>query len=194
MIPEDESGVGASKVIAEGLSGMVRLGAAWQSVDIYYALAEAYALGEDSSLSLIARLRVLELAEGGRESLHYDSSFREAVLRPGIGGLEDPKPVEQWYKNARRAADTRHELRLIYMRERFAKGEHPDTHPDFWGDWREMELPAMPGAGLSPDQARDRLIRMGMIGVCGLLAMLIFLRWWMRKAQTGAEPAEFKIG
>ena len=76
------------------------------------------------------------------------------------------------------------------MRERFAKGEHPDTHPDFWKDWRKMELPEL----TDYSSTRLQIIKMGMIGVCGLLAMLIFLRWWMRKSQARAKPAEFKIG
>ena len=108
--------------------------------------------------------------------------------------LEDPKPVEQWFVKARKAAGTRHELRLLYMNGRFAKGEHPDTHPEFWKDWRAMELPEMPADSLSKQQSRDKLIKTGIMAVCCLLALFIFLRWWMKKSQARAAPGEFKLG
>jgi len=30
------------------------------------------------------------------------------------------------------------------MQQRFAKGMHPDTHPDFWQGWNEPAMPAVP--------------------------------------------------
>lgn len=194
MMPDDVVDPAEAKEMAQGLSGMVRLGAAWQSMDIYAALAQAYAMSEDGSLSLLAQLRVKELIDAGQESLHYDQEIRKAVAQGGIMMLEEPGPVEQWYARARKLADTRHALRLHYMRERFARGEHPDTHADFWNDWREMQLPEMPDDGKALREKRDKFIKTGMIAVCGLLGLLIFLRWWIKKAQKRSAPGEFNLG
>lgn len=52
----------------------------------------------------------------------------------------------------------------------------------------------MPDGFFSKGQARGAVIRAGILAICGLLVVLILLRWWMRKSQTRREPAGFRIG
>src|SRR5690606_34388676 len=61
-----------TKSIAEGLVGLVALGQAWESVDVFLLLHHASRRLDHSSLALLAQARAHELAEAGRLPLHPD--------------------------------------------------------------------------------------------------------------------------
>jgi len=134
-----------------GLLGMVQLGAAWESIDIYRNIAHLLQAEGRNALSYAAILRVSELKTSEKASLHpliptedYSEQDRPRFIENDI-----KSQVDDWYLEARKAADLRHANRLSYMQVRFQRGEHPDTHADFWNDWNEPKFPPLPGVPLS---------------------------------------------
>ncbi len=154
--------VAPSSEAIEGLAGLIRLGAAWQSVDITLALGrvlrdapttEPY-LGH-SSLAYVAMLRVHELAEAGRRPLLWPAGtpgFPEDLhLLDRVPIDERPgRRIEAWYADARAEADAWVAARNAYVEARLDEGLHPDTHGEvFWAAWREASSPPPPPDDIS---------------------------------------------
>jgi hypothetical protein len=47
------------------------------------------------------------------------------------------------YRQLRDDGEKVYQARSAYMKQRFDRGEHPDTHPQFWNDWREPAFPVL---------------------------------------------------
>lgn len=125
-----------------GLVGLIHLGSAWESIDVFSALAYVLLEEDHTNLSYLAELRVAELKVGGAESLHPQGGMGDT----GFGQMVVTKDnAEKWFKQARAASIQRMNAWTAYQEGRFARGMHPDTHPDFWSDWKEPQLPRMPG-------------------------------------------------
>jgi hypothetical protein len=60
------------------------------------------------------------------------------------GGGTDMSAIPPWFHQARAAALQRLSAKTAFMRQRFAAGMHPDTHPGFWQGWTEPVMPAVP--------------------------------------------------
>lgn len=175
---------------AEGLGGLVYLGAAWESPLVWTSLADALGNRGDGFLSRLAALRVLELAKDGRpphaefDAVEYEKGYR--------GNLEDRHvgPLDAWWREARTSADSWRAARNAYAQERYAKGRHPDTHADFWDDWREVHpLPRMPTVP-SLDTLYRRWITVGVVVLLTLATGLVWLiRWLLRTITRPKLPA-----
>ncbi len=148
----------------EGLLGLIRLGAAWRSIDIHAALHEALNHERHYNLSYLVNLRLLELHESGQRTLYRplapyyypgeEASIErvELALLPGAA-----EAIEAFYADARVAAERWHAQRLEYMERQFERGLHPDTDPDFWSDFEASAPPELPGAGaLAVELAQQR--------------------------------------
>ncbi|MEE9311825.1 MAG: hypothetical protein V3V10_05360 [Planctomycetota bacterium] len=122
----------------DGIAGMIRLGAGWNSVDFFAALAEAFGRTHRQQLAALCIERVKELLRTGflpllptnfDRLLVPDKDLRDLVdldSRATNGDSEKAFPVyrsqvESWYL-----------ARVKYMDKQFDTGKHPDTHPDFW--------------------------------------------------------------
>jgi tetratricopeptide (TPR) repeat protein len=125
----------------DGLSGLIQLGIAWESSDAFRSLAAVLDSAELASLAELAYLRQNELLSAGKGSLHPVGLVRDMIHPDFTKYLMDRKPVGEYFMNARRAADIRNAAWIAYMEERFTKGMHPDTHPDFWNAWTEPAFP-----------------------------------------------------
>lgn len=127
----------------QGLMGLIALGNAWESVDVYYALA--FALGDqgDNVLSELCMLRVRELVEAGGASLYPDFDYLELEMAPGRGGVEHEykQDVRAWFVQARAESTDWTLARNAYVLDRLHDGLHPDTDPAFWDDWHETTSP-----------------------------------------------------
>lgn len=139
-----------------GLTGLIVLGDAWESVDVFASLCHAllsdgaHRNNGDSSIAYMAKLRAVELVNSGKHSLAPRASKNPADLKSIIGEetanyISNPAPLEAQFTELRRDADMWQAQRTSYMLARLEKGEHPDTHADFWKDWQEPELPAVYG-------------------------------------------------
>ncbi len=129
-----------------GLTGLVQLGAAWQSADLFQTLQACLNAEQNGTLARLARLRMQELLAEGATSLHPSGDVDEQYREPYNfkDTVKDEKRIDRFYQRARTAAKQREAAWITYQEARFAKGQHPDTHPDFWKDWREPEFPQLP--------------------------------------------------
>lgn len=128
-----------------GISGLIQLGLAWESSDAFRSLGAILDSGELSSIAELAYLRENELIAAGKGSLHPVARVRELIHPSHSRFLQDRKPVGVYFPIARAAADRRNAAWVAYQEERFAKGMHPDTHPDFWKSWIEPAFLEPPG-------------------------------------------------
>ncbi len=150
---ESEQPYEDADALVEGLTGLIALGNAWESVDVYWALSMALDAREDASLAVLARLRVAELIDAGGRSLNPNGPGAEAI-RAEIervryrGRLEegDELAVEEFYPRARRAADEWSASREAFIGARLDEGRHPDGEgaESFWDGWDEPAAPALP--------------------------------------------------
>lgn len=128
-----------------GLAGLVHLGSAWELIDVYMLIHTG--LNQLSKWSL-AELRALELFAMGKEPYYPDQFSADDLVNDRLSGTSlTPKgkaEVAAFFKEVRQAAEQRKTARDAYMEERFKRGEHPDTHPDFWSQWREPAMPKYP--------------------------------------------------
>jgi tetratricopeptide (TPR) repeat protein len=169
--------------VIEAMSGLIVLGAAWQSVDVYHTLSLALQAEGHSSLALLAQLRAHELIDAGARSLHPEAPRGEELKE--LAGtqrdlLEYPRPVEESFAEQRQAADAWHQSREAFMLQRLETGMHPDTHDDFWAGFQEPRPPALPGTmAMFP-------VVSAAIGMAVVAAVLVSAFWLQRRRVSGA--------
>ncbi|MBL0870329.1 MAG: hypothetical protein IBJ18_07130 [Phycisphaerales bacterium] len=133
----------------KGLSGLIVLGDAWESVDVHYALEQALRARGDASMAELAFLRRKELIEGGMRSLHvrYDATLTEHAkrLHPGslLGvGERHAATLAEYFGNARMLALAWSMARAEFMEKKLGAGEHPDVQGElFWSGWNDLPKP-----------------------------------------------------
>ncbi|MFZ4508609.1 MAG: hypothetical protein ACOYON_13020 [Fimbriimonas sp.] len=117
-----------------GLAGIAMMGLGYELPDIYEQIARSWIAGaaEESILGTLARARAQELIASGHP----------AIIDPGRdNAFENWEEAREPYGRLRQDGDTVHQARLAYMSERFDRGEHPDTNPKFWSEWKEPAVP-----------------------------------------------------
>ncbi len=121
---------------ASGLAGMIALGGAWESVDVFHSLQLALQADGRSSVAFLARLRVEELIDAGRGSLQPDAPTGADLLKaiPPIYTLrkEIQADLRKTYAKARKKSSAWQERRTKFMVERLNAGRHPDWDETFW--------------------------------------------------------------
>lgn len=139
-----------------GLAGLVSLGNAWNSVDVFYALSTALQLytkgfeptrhGGRNSLAYLAWLRCNELIDQGGNSLLVDSP-RGEMLKQKLYLPDFPNPemsLDRTFRDLRDEADQWHAERNAFMLNRLKSGVHPDTDLNFWDGYTDRIAPALP--------------------------------------------------
>lgn len=133
----------------EGLSGLIVLGAAWRSVDVFDALAHSLKGKESITLSQLALLRTQELLKDGRKPLASDPSIEWELMGSNFDNFEgainddNQKTLAQLFPKLRAEAEDWNTARQNYMLTRLEKGDHPDTNPKFWADWKPAAPPGL---------------------------------------------------
>jgi hypothetical protein len=155
------SNLGEPQEAAKGLAGLVVLGDAWKSVDIFRALEMKLFLSKDRALAYLAALRTQELLELGLKP--------RLGMAGGITHAGGPAPSvavnehhRSEFKKLRTNADTYHRNREQFMLVKLGKGQHPDTHPDFWSGYEEVppvKLTDPPGYGLLRSSVEEQIVR-----------------------------------
>jgi hypothetical protein len=162
----------------KGLSGLIVLGNAWESVDVYHSLAKVLNIDNKSSLAFMAQLRARELADTGHYSL-YPGAPTGTQLVNAIQVVHDTGPdpklqLEETFSRLRLEADEYHKRRTTYMLTRLQQGQHPDTHASFWSEWHDDGPPP-----LQPEKGHEKLLaQLAALGVlaAGSLFCLALLR------------------
>ena len=176
----------------QGITGLIQLGAAWESVDVFQTLQVCLHAGRSMSLAQLAYLREKELYDAGGRSLHPVAEVREKVVPGFFGGLRDQEKVARYFQRARAAARAREAAWLAFQEERFRAGMHPDTHPAFWDGWKEPEFPAMPYPSLpalaerNPGSALVVVLLVLIAGLAGLVLAGKKLALFFRRKSLGA--------
>lgn len=162
-----------------GLTGLITLGNAWESVDIVAALEIALNAQNDRSVARLAQLRVQELLASGHRSFHPRFTLTAEDIADAYTGLSDTGDVDSYYTAARAEADHWRSERDAYLLERLKGGRHPDTDPAFWGAWRPTSRPpTMPGSDFSYATS----LRIAVVGTAAMiLAPLVALAWLLRR-------------
>lgn len=177
----------------EGLVGLITLGAAEESVDVISALGLLMLAEEHSSLAFLCGLRLEELREAGRESIHpiaFQENYARPVDRSILGSTlsdGDQADVEAYFSEARRAADAFRAQHAAFIQSRLDAGLHPDTHDDFFAGEPVALLPEMPHGTLGRGGFPGMIIRT-LLTIAGVLTtvvpLVIVCRKYSRSAQT----------
>lgn len=176
MFQRDDNG--ALKIIGyddaeRGLVGLIVLGNAWESVDVYYALAVVLQAQGKSSVAALAMMRCEELVTAGRGSLHPEAPRGDAFLK--VLNVMNPMVVTKpdgFYKSARLVAQSRNEAWGRYIAQRLEAGQHPDTDPRFWKDWREPARPELPNSSRSSSDRVSEIVTAIALFLAGIAAGL----------------------
>jgi tetratricopeptide (TPR) repeat protein len=174
------------QAMIDGLVGLIVLGNAWESVDVYASLAEVLARRADSSLALLALARAEELAAAGRRSLIFGERTGEALaaLRDQLELFFHPERAETYYARARLWAERENERRDEYINAMLTAGRHPDTDPVVMDSFKPTPRPALPSGFLGTDFDRGLGWALTVIGagiVAVLIAVVSAVSWWCRR-------------
>jgi len=184
----------------EGVSGLIVLGAAWESVDVYKVLGDLLGRNGDASLAMLVEQRIDELIKNGRRSVAVGAPTGDALmdeLHVARGQPTAEDEVIAFYKAARAAADEWHDERVAFMHNQFHAGKHPDTHKDFWVGYTELPAITLPGDGFfarTSAAVRNDPLRAApvVLAVCisALLIAIVILRRVARYFTKTSSPAQ----
>lgn len=131
----------------EQLVRRVTYGGERENPDLFYALSLACALEGRDAEANYAFLRATALIEGGAR-LACRHGLGPSALRQAMSAhlrAEKQAEYEAQMKGLETAAAAWRGVRQQYVSDGLKRGEHPDTHPQFWAGWKEEDRPT-PGA------------------------------------------------
>lgn len=150
-MPADFDPAEAAEAV-RGLAGLIRLGNAWESVDVFHALCVAMQynrLGfepefQDLQLPLayFAYARCQELIDSGKGSL-VPNSPKGADLKIRITSVDgiDTGDLQKKFEGLRHESDLDFAERRTFFLSQLKAGKHPDTHPFFMMDAKHVNSP-----------------------------------------------------
>lgn len=177
----EEDGKKTVKEQIEGMCGLIVLGAAWESVDIFNELAKALSMDSQASIAYLAELRRNELLDEGKKPLTGspdEMRKRSTSIHMEVTDSAKPK-IAADFKMLRDEAREYEKNRTAYMMERLKAGRHPDTDKTFWADWDEPEPPML------SDGSKSSFIRTGaLIGGPSLFVAIVLLAIWRKRVKA----------
>ncbi len=150
-MPDDFDPAEAAEAV-RGLAGLIRLGNAWESVDVFHALSVAMQynrLGfepefQDLQLPLayFAYARCQELIDAGKGSL-VPNSPKGADLKSRITSVDgiDSDDLRKKFEGLRHESDLDFASRQSYFGIQLEAGLHPDTHWEFMDGAKHVPAP-----------------------------------------------------
>lgn len=154
---------------ATGLAGLITWGAAWESPDAFRLLAHALVAQDDGiGLAQLALERERELLAAGKKM-----RWTLPVVKFPEDPATDRAPL---FRELRGKADAMNQAFQTYVRERLAKGQHPDTHPEFWDQWQPPRAPTLAGPKGSALDSVLVWIFPGALAILGMTLVLLKLR------------------
>lgn len=179
--------------VVDGVAGLIVLGDAWQSIDVFWALGAAINARGEGVLAELAKARMNELIAAGRKSIDPAFAMGEPPhmwlegmpFQPGGGEVDESvvDDVTDYYTEARAASEKWQANRWKFMEARFAEGQHPDTHPSFWEGWDgEVKWPSMPDMGHNDYSSLQIAATIAIVSLLGF-ALLFFVRYVVIKSR-----------
>lgn len=191
-----------------GLSGLIVLGNAWESVDVFYALSVALQhdtlgfakdnMGGRNSLAYFAWMRSRELIDAGKGSMLPVAPEGEALksLLPDSYYVTGSELLAPAFPSLRAEADAWQAARTAFMAARLDAGRHPDTDAHFWDGYTEAPAPSLPpyaSPGYLYAQA-ERRVKTGLVVLLclaiALVALVVTVAWRRRSRRLKAAPVE----
>jgi len=175
-----------------GLAGIVRLGNAWSSPDMFYALASSLSKEGQAQLANAAVLRAKEIERAGGRCL---VSPEIAALDPTHVYYPEWKPAphqrrfnEAEFPRLRAESDAWHARRTAFMLERLKSGRHPDTDASFWAGWSDPQPVLKEPGWLSDPMNRLTLLGVGLLSslLAGVVALGVWVVRWRRRKRRAA--------
>ncbi|RYX86685.1 hypothetical protein EON83_00455 [bacterium] len=173
------------RATAEGLAGLVVLGAAWNSPDVFEALAHALEVKDTIALRYMVLLRCRESLEGKKPSMAgltikgVNEALRdsEELEEEGVGlNFQNQKSLDSLYPQLRKEADEWEASRVRWMEAKFEQGQHPDTSANFWQGFQETTPPSLDVKWFDEGLNRDRSIAMALfVGMLVIFAVPILI-------------------
>jgi hypothetical protein len=163
-----------------GLAGLVHLGSAWESIDVFDALGSVVQADGASSLALLVEMRIQELEGAGHRSLHPSADHSR---RTHGDYVQSSPPLREWFARTRALAGEREAAWIAYQSERFDRGMHPDTHSDFWNSWKDPEFPELPKNPMSTVDATVMFVA----AVSGLMLVTVAIFIGLKRKQAKAR-------
>lgn len=130
----------------KALCGLITLGSAWESVDVFQALGDSIPYEGGSKLYPLVKSRCDELIDGGHRSLIPGSPSGGALKDLMTVGEMNPSVEDDngaTFRRLRAEADAWQKARTDYMMARLTAGRHPDTDPAFWAEYRDAGPPVI---------------------------------------------------
>jgi tetratricopeptide (TPR) repeat protein len=111
-------------------AGIVMMGLGYELPDVYALMTPEYMRGgaQVTMLNELPALRAKDLVKQGKAYI-YPKLASETITFPADATAA--------YQKLREDGEKVYQDRLAYMNVRLDRGEHPDTHPDFWKEWEE---------------------------------------------------------
>ena len=132
----------------DGLIGIIVLGAAWESVDVFAAIGLLLLDDDHSSLATLCAARIDDLENQGKSTLRPDLYEENQSSFPGkhilASTLVEPDRVYSYYKKARVVADEYRAEYSSFIKGKLDSGMHPDTDEGFFDGEPEVHLPKLP--------------------------------------------------
>ncbi len=163
----------------DGLVGLIVLGNAWESVDVMMALGVLMQQGMHSSVAAICGMRVDELINEGKSSLHpyayLDSKSKRPDGEPLAMVVVDIDEVRNYYSEARGAAAEYRKQYSEFVDSKLHQGMHPDTHDDFFVGAPVAAIPKMPNGflGYGGNDRTYIIVDLVIYVLLGLVCMII---------------------
>lgn len=179
---------------SDGLAGLVMLGTAWESVDIFNTLTAVFIDRGEASVAMLAAFRRDELIGLGRTTLFPtpDTEELEWIRARSVYDSQVP-PVTDYYATARLEADEWVAARNTYAIARLQRGEHPDTHSEFWTGWSDPhQPPVMPDGlwGRVPEEVDEATaVLVALAAAAALASGVIYLMRRYGRRSAARSPA-----
>ena len=188
----------------EGLSGLIVLGGAWQSPDVFEALAAALETRESVTLRHLALLRAQELVNAGKPTFIefrpppsnespftvYENSSGSALVQNsllagfGIGiNAENFENLKNLFAQLRTETDEWNTARQDWMTAKLQTGAHPDANANFWNGYRESAPPSLKMDWSTKERRNEKRLQSSLMTVRVTLFLMIacvcFLIWFV---------------
>ena len=179
---------GAMTEAAQGLSGLIVLGAAWRSPDVFHALARSLSSPQTVALSFLAQKRSEELLGHGVPSLNPAAlnletieSQKEMLQHIGLNP-QNARTLDALYPKLRAEAENWSANRAKFMEAKFALGKHPDTDANFWNGWKDSAPPSLDVAWFNQTEEDNRTISTQIAELVGfVIGVFVLLIWLLRR-------------
>ncbi|WP_309712325.1 hypothetical protein [Armatimonas sp.] len=183
------------------LAGLVVLGNAWESVDVFGALAGQLNRRGDAKVAYLAELRCRELLRAGKESLFEGVKFPNPsrgsgpsyLITPGARhwlGITNKDNVTSKFNELRTDAESWQAARTAFMEARLKAGRHPDTDLHFWDGYQDSPAPSLdiPWQKEASENFNNFLARVVyfaptllLLGIPSLIGLIKLARFLMRR-------------